>query len=139
MSLLFANSAAEARGQAPPDNRVISEGNIYVSDPAVPLPSLNPIPAGGYDAYPAPAFPRVPAVFPQAWTLRPWDTALGQPELDGNHGVITRIQGTPVGALTPTGGAFRAVFRPLPSAWDAGYQLPYGPDVLGAPQPAPGS
>lgn len=130
--LLFANSSAEARGQAPPLGYPITEGNDYVSDPAVPLPSISPIPAGGYDAYPAPAMPRIPAVFPQAWTLRPWDVAMGQPEVNGNHGIILRVQGTPVGALTPQGGAFRAVFRPLPDAWDAGYQMPYGPDVLGA-------
>lgn len=121
--LFYANASAEARGQAPPV-RLIDDGVTNVRIAAEPInPQVSPIAAGGYDAYPAQGHPILPQSLPIAWTLRPFDTWQAR-NLDGNHGVITRVQGTPVGALTPTGSAFRAVFRPLPQAWDAGYQMP---------------
>lgn len=111
-----ANLAAGARGQAPPIVP-LDDGVTNVREADYPLAWLNPIPAGGYDPFPAPGMPR-PSDLAVAWTLRPM--AFG-PSLNGYHGQIARQAGYPVGQQEPIGGALRQVFRPIPQAWDSGY------------------
>jgi hypothetical protein len=117
-----ANLAAGARGQAPPVV-LVDDGVTDVRDPEFPLAWLAPIPAAsGYDPFRAPGWPR-PALLAVAWTIRPTgkDGDGFGPALTGTHGVITRQPGWPVGQQEPQGGAQRAVFRPIPEAWDSGY------------------
>lgn len=113
-----ANSAAQARGQAPP---VIPLGDgVTRYDLHQPLPWVDPANGGGQDFYRAPNIPSRVAQFAIAFTLRAFDKT-AQYFLNGDHGEITRVQGTPVGVLTPFGGANRSVVRPIPNAWDSGY------------------
>ncbi len=117
MPIMFANSAAEARGQAPPV-RPFQDGVTEISDPAFHLPVTSDAPAAGYDPFPAQGTPR-PSVMAQAWTLRPFDKMMAD-NLTGQHGEIVRVSGTPVGRQESVG-TTRAVFRPIPQPWDNGY------------------
>lgn len=118
-----ANTAAEVRGQAPLSVQVADGVDNFRQ--RYPLPNINPAPASGQDFYNTPGIPRVPATFPQAFTVRSFDH-WAEYHLSGLHGVIRRVAGEPVGRLTEFESPYRAVFRPQPNAWDAGYWQPGG-------------
>ncbi len=118
--IALANSVAEARGQAPPVIPIDDGVSRY--DFYQPVPFLNPANGGGQNFYRAENIPtQNPAVYPIAFTVRPFDKWASDYTLDGHHGEIARAQGTPVGVLLPFGGTNRAVVRPVPNAWDSGY------------------
>lgn len=113
-----ANSSAEARGQSPAV--IPMDDGVTRYDQFLPLP-IQEMPNGqGQDFYRAPNDISRRAEFPIAFTVRPWDKT-AQYFLNGDHGEVVRVQGTPVGALIPFGGFNRAVVRPVPNAWDSGY------------------
>lgn len=60
-----------------------------------------------------------PSTFPQSFTVRPWDQDQADRFL-GTHGVVSRTPYGPVGEQAAWDQP-RAVFRPIPQAWDAGY------------------
>lgn len=126
MSSYPANLAAGARGQAPPVVP-LDDGVTNVRDAEFPLAWLNPIAAGGYDPFQAQGTPR-PSDLAVAWTVRPMGFG---PDLNGEHGVIDRQAGWPVGQQEPIGGAYRQVFRPIPQAWDSGYIAGLPPATAG--------
>lgn len=115
----LANASAEARGQAPPVIPLDDGVSRYDFYQAVPF--LNPVNGGGENFYRADNIPtRNPARFPIAFTVRAFDK-FAQYFMNASHGEVTRVQGTPVGALEMFGGSNRAVVRPVPNAWDSGY------------------
>lgn len=114
----LANASAEAGGQAP--SVIPLDDGVSRYDLMQPLPFVDPANGLGQDFYRAPNIPSRIAEFALAWTIRAFDKIAAY-ELNGNHGEIARQQGTPVGILTPFGGANRAVVRPVPNAWDSGY------------------
>lgn len=120
----YANSVAEVRGQAPPINQIDDGVSRY--DYYQPLPFLDPVNAGGTDPFRADNLPSRIAKFAIAFTLRAFDKNSAE-NLTGDHGVIFRYDGSPGGGLEPFGGAYRAVVRPIPNAWDSGYFLNAAP------------
>jgi hypothetical protein len=120
----FANASAEVRGQAPPVNPI--DDGVTRYDYYQPLPYIDPANASGQGFYRADNLPSRIAKFAIAFAIRAFDKNWAE-NLTGDHGVIFRFDGSPGGGLEPFGGAYRAVVRPIPNAWDSGYFLDAAP------------
>lgn len=114
----YANSVAEVRGQAPPVNQI--DDGVTRYDYYQALPFLDPVNAGGTNPFRADNLPSRIAKFAIAFTVRAFDKNWAE-FFTGDHGVIFRFAGDPGGGLEPFGGAYPAVVRPIPNAWDSGY------------------
>jgi hypothetical protein len=117
--LWYANNEAQDRGQAPPVVYV-PDGDTYINDPHFLEPVLADSEAGNYWSFRAEAFQSRFAGFPIAFTVRPFDKWSAEAFV-GTHGDVVRTRGTPVGVQEPAAYSTRAVFRPQPQAWDAGF------------------
>jgi hypothetical protein len=113
-----ANTEAEARGQAPPVI-LVDDGTNNVRQHQLE-PYEQDRDAAGYDPFRAMRMQSRWAGFWEAFTLR-WFDHWAVYWFNGQHGVIARVDGTPVGQQDVNAGTVRAVFRPVPDAWDSGF------------------